>query len=173
MSAAVSCGSALLSVWQRCRDSLRRAAGVALESAQIGVLEAGMRLGRQEARCPTALVARRSGNPPSLLFGRFVEHGPPATAVPGFLAREARAFKDFLLRETSYGTSSRNGRHLPSPLRQLADLSAIQSIACRSVKKPVTCSVRPSGHVTSTYHPAPVFGGIGRKVGRGSLIGAI
>ena len=26
-------------------------------------------------------------------------------------------------------------RHLPSPLRQLSDLSPIQSIACRSVKK--------------------------------------
>ena len=49
-------------MWQRCRDSLGRAAGVALESAQISVLEAGVRLDRQEVRWRTALVARRSAD---------------------------------------------------------------------------------------------------------------
>ena len=82
-------GRALAStVGQGGGDILRRAAGIALEGAQISVLEARMRLDRQEMRCPAASVARRSAelhssracfaqhDPHPLRFGILIAGGP-------------------------------------------------------------------------------------------------
>jgi hypothetical protein len=76
-------------VWQGCGDILRRAASVALESAQIRMLQAGMRLGRQQMRCAAALVARRGRNLLSIQVSCFVEHGRRLT--PLFDIRNAKA----------------------------------------------------------------------------------